>query len=138
MLVVTRLKNESVMVGDTIEVIVFEVRMVRVRLGLCAPKQLSIHKKEEYETIQKEIISKHEPQAGNQTNSKPAGVQVVSRKIDESIMIGDDIEIMIVDIRGDSVRLGFRVPKELTVYRKEIYEDIQREKKLNTPTNENA
>ncbi len=44
---------------------------------------------------------------------------VLSRQRDETIMIGDDIEVTVVDIRGDKVRLGINAPKEVTVHRKE-------------------
>ena len=54
---------------------------------------------------------------------------VLSRQKDESIIIGDDIEITIVDVRGDKVRLGITAPKEIPVHRREVYEAIQREKK---------
>ncbi len=53
---------------------------------------------------------------------------VLSRQKDESIMIGDDVEIIIVDVRGDKVRLGITAPKSISVHRKEVYESIQREK----------
>lgn len=53
---------------------------------------------------------------------------VLSRQRDESIMIGDDVEIIIVDVRGDKVRLGITAPKNIPVHRREIYEAIQREK----------
>lgn len=53
---------------------------------------------------------------------------VLSRMKDESIMIGDDVEISIVDVRGDKVRLGINAPKTVSVHRKEIYDAIQREK----------
>ncbi|MHC4075383.1 MAG: carbon storage regulator CsrA [Planctomycetota bacterium] len=53
---------------------------------------------------------------------------VLSRQKDESIMIGDDVEITIVDVRGDKVRLGITAPKEIPVHRLEIYKAIQREK----------
>jgi len=53
---------------------------------------------------------------------------VLSRQKDESIMIGDDVEIIIVDVRGDKVRLGITAPKRISVHRKEVYEAIQREK----------
>ena len=53
---------------------------------------------------------------------------VLSRQIDESIMIGDDVEIIIVDVRGDKVRLGITAPKNIPVHRREIYDAIQREK----------
>jgi carbon storage regulator len=54
---------------------------------------------------------------------------VLSRQRDQSIMIGDDVKITIVDVRGDKVRLGIEAPKEIPVHRMEIYEAIQREKK---------
>lgn len=54
---------------------------------------------------------------------------VLSRQRDESIMIGDDVEIIIVDVRGDKVRLGITAPKSIAVHRREIYDAIQREKK---------
>lgn len=52
---------------------------------------------------------------------------VLSRQRDETIMIGDDIEITVVDIRGDKVRLGITAPSTIPVHRKEVYEAIQRE-----------
>jgi carbon storage regulator len=52
---------------------------------------------------------------------------VLSRQRDESIMIGDNIVITIVDIRGDKVRLGINAPTEIPVHRQEVYEAIQRE-----------
>ena len=54
---------------------------------------------------------------------------VLSRQKDESIMIGDDVEVTIVDVRGDKVRLGITAPKSISVHRKEVYEAIQREKR---------
>ncbi len=52
---------------------------------------------------------------------------VLSRQRDESIMIGDNVQITIVDIRGDKVRLGIVAPSEIPVHRKEVYDAIQRE-----------
>ncbi|MDX9910440.1 MAG: carbon storage regulator CsrA [Phycisphaerales bacterium] len=52
---------------------------------------------------------------------------VLSRQRDETIMIGDEIEITIVDIRGDKVRLGITAPTKIAVHRKEVYEAIRRE-----------
>ena len=54
---------------------------------------------------------------------------VLSRHRDESIMIGDDIVVTIVDIRGDKVRLGIEAPTDIPVHRQEVYEAIQRENK---------
>ena len=52
---------------------------------------------------------------------------VLSRHRDESIMIGDDVVITIVDIRGDKVRLGIKAPQEIPVHREEVYDAIKRE-----------
>ncbi|MBN2181921.1 MAG: carbon storage regulator CsrA [Sedimentisphaerales bacterium] len=61
---------------------------------------------------------------------------VLSRQRDESIMIGDDVEIIIVDVRGDKVRLGITAPKNIPVHRREIYDAIQREKNENKESKE--
>ena len=55
---------------------------------------------------------------------------VLSRKRDERIMIGDEISLLVVDIRGDKVRLGIEAPSDVPVHRKEVYEAIQREQAL--------
>ena len=52
---------------------------------------------------------------------------VLSRQRDETIMIGDDVEITVVDIRGDKVRLGITAPRRIKVHRKEVYDAIKRE-----------
>jgi carbon storage regulator len=58
---------------------------------------------------------------------KESPMLVLSRQRDESIIIGDNIVITIVDIRGDKVRLGINAPTEIPVHRQEVYEAIQRE-----------
>jgi cytosine/creatinine deaminase len=52
---------------------------------------------------------------------------VLSRQRDQTVMIGDDIEVTVVDVRGDKVRLGINAPKHVAVHRKEVYEAIRRE-----------
>ena len=52
---------------------------------------------------------------------------VLSRQRDESIIIGDNVVVTIVDIRGDKVRLGINAPSEIPVHRQEVYEAIRRE-----------
>ena len=51
---------------------------------------------------------------------------VLSRKKNESIVINNDITIVVVEIRGDKVRLGVEAPKEVPVHRREVYDAIQR------------
>lgn len=52
---------------------------------------------------------------------------VLKRKVDERIIIGDDIEIVVVAVEGESVRLGIKAPKGVSIYRAEIYEEIKEE-----------
>jgi carbon storage regulator len=52
---------------------------------------------------------------------------ILTRKINETIMIGDSIEISIVDIKGDQVKVGIRAPRHVKVYRQEVYMAIQKE-----------
>lgn len=54
---------------------------------------------------------------------------VLARKKGQSIVISDDVEVFIVDIQKDIVRLGIKAPKNVTVFRKEIYEEIVQENK---------
>ena len=56
---------------------------------------------------------------------------VLSRKKNESIVINDDITIVVVEIRGDKVRLGVEAPKEVPVHRREVFEAIQRNEAAN-------
>lgn len=52
---------------------------------------------------------------------------VLARKLDNSVMIGDDIEVKILSIRGGMVRLGIAAPKDVAVHRKEVYERMKAE-----------
>ncbi|CDB89783.1 carbon storage regulator homolog [Clostridium sp. CAG:253] len=53
----------------------------------------------------------------------------LARKINQSIMIGNDIEITLLEIKGDQVKIGINAPKSVPIYRKEIYVQIQDENK---------
>ena len=52
---------------------------------------------------------------------------VLTRKPDQSIMIGDEIEITVLEVRGEQVRLGIRAPRTVAVHRKEVFEQIQQQ-----------
>ena len=56
----------------------------------------------------------------------------LSRKKNESIVINNNIEITVLDIRGDQIKLGIAAPKEIPIYRKEVYIQIQNENKQAT------
>ena len=53
----------------------------------------------------------------------------LARKINQSIVIGNDVEITVLEIKGDQIKIGIDAPKSVPVYRKEIYEQIQEENK---------
>ena len=52
---------------------------------------------------------------------------VLTRKLNQSIKIGDDVEITVIEVRGDQVRLGVTAPRDVAVHRKEVYLQIQQE-----------
>ena len=58
---------------------------------------------------------------------------VLSRERNQSIVIGDDVEIVVVDIHGDKVRLGVMAPRDLPVHRREVYDAIRQEVPEGTP-----
>jgi carbon storage regulator len=52
---------------------------------------------------------------------------VLTRKSNQSIMIGDDIEVSVLSVMGDKVRIGIQAPRDIPVFRREVYLEIQRE-----------
>lgn len=61
---------------------------------------------------------------------------ILARKLNERIIIGDDIEVSVVEIKGDQVKLGISAPREVKVYRHEVYQAIQEENRAaSTSTN---
>jgi len=59
---------------------------------------------------------------------------VLARHLNESIIIGDDIEIVVVSVQHDQVKLGIKAPRNISVHRKEVYDEIQRENRLAADT----
>ncbi len=57
---------------------------------------------------------------------------VLARQIDQTVMIGDDIEVTVVDVRGDKVRLGINAPRSISVHRKEVWDAIRKENQAST------
>lgn len=62
---------------------------------------------------------------------------ILTRRIGESLNIGDDIVVTVLDIKGNQVRIGTEAPKDVEVHREEIYQKIQIEKSNNTITRKN-
>jgi len=59
---------------------------------------------------------------------------VLTRKLHQSIVIGDGIEIVVLEVRGEQVRIGIKAPKDVAVHRKEVYEQIADETKSSSKT----
>jgi carbon storage regulator len=64
----------------------------------------------------------HIPSAGEKS-----GVLVLTRKSNQSIMIGDDIEISVLAVMGEKVRIGIEAPRSVPVFRREVYVEIQKD-----------
>ncbi|MCB1156482.1 MAG: carbon storage regulator CsrA [Leptospiraceae bacterium] len=60
---------------------------------------------------------------------------VLSRRLNQSIMIGNDIELTIIDIKGDQVKIGIKAPRNVSVHRAEVYKEIQEENRKATQSN---
>ena len=52
---------------------------------------------------------------------------VLTRKVNQTLVIGDNVEVVVLEVRGEQVRLGIRAPRDVSVHRKEIYEQIAEE-----------
>ena len=53
---------------------------------------------------------------------------ILTRRVGETVMIGDEIAVSVLDVRGNQVRLGIAAPKEVTVHREEVYRRVQQDK----------
>ena len=63
---------------------------------------------------------------------------ILTRRISESVIIGDEVKITVLGVKGNQVRLGIDAPKTVSVHREEIYQRIQQEKQGGAPATENA
>ncbi len=63
---------------------------------------------------------------------------ILTRKVGEALMIGDEVSVTVLGVKGNQVRIGVNAPKEVAVHREEIYERIQQERETKDPGEENG
>jgi carbon storage regulator len=131
-LVLTRHLGESIMIGDEVEVEVVGLKAGSARLKIVAPRTIAVHRREVFDEIKDNPLpSKFAPTSPDvpaiQANrpGKPRGGLVLTRNVFESIMIGDDVEIAVVEVRPTTVKLKIVAPRTVAVHRREVYEAIQ-------------
>ncbi len=81
MLVLSRCKDESIMIGENVEVIIIDVRGNKVRLGITAPKDVSVNRKEVYKTLQRG--KNHEESSMREENSRESGFQARKQHLEK-------------------------------------------------------
>jgi len=119
MLVLSRKVGEVVRIRDDIKVSVLEIRNNSVSLGIEAPN---------IEITRPDSKKKEGPPLTGQE-----GMLVLSRKVNQTIQIGRNITVMVVDIQNEKVRLGFTAPADIPIHRSEVYDAIQRKQAKQTP-----
>lgn len=58
---------------------------------------------------------------------------ILTRRVGETLMIGDDVTVTVLGVKGNQVRIGVNAPKEVSVHREEVYERIKREQQVQSP-----
>ena len=138
MLVLSRKLNEKILIGGDITIQVVKVSRNRVRIATDAPDGVRITRGASIEQAPTTgttgsfgaasgNVAVMERPATTSTQSDGLGL-VLSRKEGERILIGDEIALTIVDIRGDKVRIGVEAPRDVTVHRAEVDAAIKLER----------
>lgn len=133
MLVLSRQRDGQIIIGPFTLTIV-DIRGDKVRIGIDAgPKDgFDVNRQEVEDAITAERAQKQQPPLTAKPLPVPnvlfeGGLVVFSRKKNESFIINHNITVVVVEIRGDKVRLGVEAPKEVPVHRREVYDAIHRQ-----------
>jgi carbon storage regulator len=133
-LVLTRHIGQSIMIGNQVEVLITSAKAGVARLKFLAPRHVAIHRREVFEAIRDD-----EPAATATTMPAPVasptpvsslrpkvgGGLVLARSHGQSIMIGDEVELTVIEIRPSTVKLRVVAPKTVAVHRREVFDAIQ-------------
>ena len=132
-LVLARQLGESVMIGDSVMIEVIGLKSSSARLRIVAPRSVSVHRREVYDSI------RTAPRTGTTAiestsmvgdESKPVGFPaegglVLTRRVGQTIIIGGEVAVDVVDARPGSVRLRVIAPRSISVHRREVYDAIR-------------
>jgi carbon storage regulator len=127
-LVLTRHVGESIMIGGEVEVHTVGIRSGTVRLKVVAPRTIPVHRREVFDSIQAGIAPIEAAPSAEAVASrpvKPQGGLVLARSAGQSIMIGEDVELLVVEIRPSTVKLRISAPKSVAVHRREVFDSIR-------------
>jgi carbon storage regulator CsrA len=127
-LVLTRHVGESIMIGGEIEVVAVGLRSGTARLKVVAPRSVPVHRREIFDSIRADSPEvQAAPPGGPATPrpDKPQGGLVLARMAGQSIMIGDDVELSVVEVRPSTVKLRISAPKSVAVHRREVFDSIR-------------
>ncbi len=121
-LVLTRHVGQSIMIGEEVEVQVVEIRTGSVRLKFLAPRSVAVHRREVFDAIRSRprVAPAEAPKEG-----RPGGGLVLSRSTFQSVMIGEDVELAITEVRPSLVKIKIRAPRTVPVHRREVFEAIR-------------
>ena len=128
MLILNRRVTETLMVGDNVTVTVMGIKGNQVRLAVKAPKSTAIHREEVSARIQKERENSPIVALISTDEEKTTGMLILTRRVGETLLIGDDVTLTPWGIKGGQVRIGIEAPKDVAVHREEIYARIQKKR----------
>lgn len=132
-LVLARQLGESIMIGESIEVEVVGLKTQTVRLRIVAPRSVGVYRREVFDSIRLAPRSAgnavaRELRSLDQVTSGPdltPGALVLTRRAGQTIMIGDEVAIDVVEARPGTVRLRVIAPRSIQVHRREVFDAIQ-------------
>ena len=131
-LVLARQLGESIMIGDQILVEVLGLKSNTARLRIVAPRSVAVHRREVYDAIRlspapKAVVDDSTAAPDVAVTAAPTrldGGLVLTRRTGQTIMIGSEVAIDVVDARPGTVRLRVIAPRSISVHRLEVYEAI--------------
>ena len=131
-LVLARQLGESIMIGESVMVEVIDLKSNTVRLRIVAPRSIAVHRREVFDAIR--LAPRPDSAPSHRDEIRPGlgattlptdGGLILTRRSGQTIMIGDEIAIDVVEARPGTVRLRVIAPRSITVHRREVYDAVR-------------